>query len=248
MNRICQLLAAMMISTGLLMGANQAQAQTQNSSTEMSFQTVSLGSVTLRDSQTKSLSLGKVRFIRNLVISAEGFGSGSMVEVMVNGLVKGTLYAPGRDPSFVVTIGEVAGSIEFRHRSGEAMRLNDVLATVSTGQGSSQPAGQPTVEADGDLQALAQKTLNVLESLRGFISPADEAMYFTPIRQQAGLVLAYAGARGEHSNKAIVAAKALQYQIAFARNYLEDLMQNEATFDFAVELIHIQESIDDLLN
>jgi hypothetical protein len=246
MNRMFQFLAAMMISTGLLMGASQAQAQ--NLSREMGFQTVSLGGLTLRDSQTKSLALGKTRYVRNLVISAEGLGGGSAIEVMVNGLVKGTLNAPGRDPSFIVTIGEVASSIEFRHRSGEAMKLNEVLATVSTSQSASQPEDQPSSEAEDELQALAQKTLNVLESLRGFISPADEALYFTPIRHQAGLVLAYAGARGEHSNKAIVAAKALQYQIAFARNYLEDLMQNEATFDFAVELIHIQESIDDLLN
>ena len=240
MNSICKFLASMMV-TGLLT-TSLAQAK------EVGFQTVSLGSLTLNDSQTKSLSLGQARYIRNLVISAEGVGDDSQIEVMVNGIVKGTIYAPGRDPSYIVTVTETASSIQFRHRSGGSMRLHDVLATVSNWQGHQQPEGDsPSLEEDS-MRSLAQRTLSVLENLQEFISPADEALYFSPIKRQAGIVLAYAGAKGEHSNKAMVATKALQYQIAFARNFIEDLMESEATFNDAVELINIQESIGDMLD
>jgi hypothetical protein len=41
-----------------------------------------------------------------------------MFDVVVNGDVKGTVYVPGRDPSYFVTIEDSADSIELVSRGG----------------------------------------------------------------------------------------------------------------------------------
>ena len=44
-----------------------------------------------------------------------------MFDVVVNGDVKGTIYVPGRDPSYIVTVGDYTDSIEFISRNGTSI-------------------------------------------------------------------------------------------------------------------------------
>ena len=218
-------------------------------SDRISFENMDLGSVIVTNSETKSLSLGPARYIKNIIIQAEGIATASTIEVMVNGQVKGTVFAPGSDPSYVVTIAETANSIEFRHRTGGTMRVINVLATVSTWQGKPSKGHEgPLNGADNEVRKLAERTLLTLEDLNHFSQPQDEALYLFPIKKQAGLVIVYSDAKGSYSHKAILALEALQNQIDFAKTYLEGLLKNADAFDAVVDLLTVRESIEELLN
>lgn len=215
---------------------------------EPSYQTQSIGGrFTVSDSETKTLNLNSPRFIRNIVVQAEGISRDSMVEVMVNGEVKGTIYAPGRDPSYIVTIGEAASSIQFRHRSGGSMRILDVTATLSSWVGRPDNRGSFRGSSSQVIN-LANRTIKAIDTLRPFTSIEDEHLYLMPIKRKAGQVLVMANARGDLSGKTNHALVALQMQIDFSSVYLESLMEREALFDMAVELHTIRETIADLLD
>ena len=70
---------------------------------------------------TQQVNLRDHQYIKKIIISAEGLRSDAMFDVVVNGDVKGTVYVPGRDPSYFVTIEDSASSIEFVSRNGTAV-------------------------------------------------------------------------------------------------------------------------------
>jgi hypothetical protein len=76
---------------------------------------------TLSSGTTQQVRLSGQRYIKKLIISAEGIRNDAMFDVVVNGDVKGTVYVPGRDPSYFVTIEDSADSIEFVSRNGNAI-------------------------------------------------------------------------------------------------------------------------------
>jgi len=212
------------------------------------FETVRLGgNFSVGDSETKSISLGGPRYIKNLVVQAQGIYSDSAVEVMVNGQIKGTLYAPGRDPSYVVTIGEVARTIEFRHRSGGAMRILDVVGTVSEWSGNPGNHDGGFTGSRDQVQQLALTAMRQIETLRAFSSPDDESTYLFPIKKNAGLVYVMSSAHGDLSRKTVMQLVALSDQIDFANSYLSLLMQQDGAFDAVVNLLTVRESIIALL-
>ncbi|MEK6705273.1 MAG: hypothetical protein AABZ06_05750 [Bdellovibrionota bacterium] len=96
-------------------------------------QTVELlsGSLHLDEAEMKSVRLGGTTAIQKLFVQAEAYRSDATIEVIVNGEVKGTLYLPARDPSYVVTIADTAGSIEFRHVRGGRVQIRSVRAVIS---------------------------------------------------------------------------------------------------------------------
>ncbi len=79
------------------------------------------GGFTLSAGTTQQVRLNGGRYIKKLIISAEGLRSDAMFDVVVNGDVKGTVYVPGRDPSYFVTVEDYADSIEFVSRNGSAI-------------------------------------------------------------------------------------------------------------------------------
>ena len=78
-------------------------------------------SVTLYSGTTQQVRLHGARYIKKLIISAEGIRNDAMFDVVVNGDVKGTIYVPGRDPSYFVTVEDYADSIELVSRNGNAL-------------------------------------------------------------------------------------------------------------------------------
>lgn len=79
------------------------------------------GSFRLEAGTTQQVRLREMKFIKKLIISAEGVRNDAMFDVVVNGDVKGTIYVPGRDPSYIVTIQDSADSIEFVSRNGTSI-------------------------------------------------------------------------------------------------------------------------------
>jgi hypothetical protein len=213
------------------------------------FETIRLGgSFTVSDSQTQSIALDGPRYVRNIVVQAQGYGTDSTIEVMVNGRVKGTIYAPGRDPSYVVTIAETARSIEFRHRTGGAMRILDVMGTVSTWRGNpGNHEGGFRGSKDQVIQ-LALSAMRQVEILRNYSLPEDEMAYLFPIKKNAGLVYVMSTAHGDLSRKTIQQLLVLSDQIDFANRYLSQLMQQDGAFNAVVDLLTVRESIQDLLD
>jgi hypothetical protein len=65
-----------------------------------------------------------------LIVQAQGISSDSVIEVMVNGQVKGTIYAPGRDPSYVVTIGDNGGLDDEHAHPKNANEMMSVVRNV----------------------------------------------------------------------------------------------------------------------
>ncbi|AUN99015.1 hypothetical protein DOM21_05870 [Bacteriovorax stolpii] len=78
-------------------------------------------SITLYSGTTQQVRLNSGRYIKKLIISAEGIRNDAMFDVVVNGDVKGTIYVPGRDPSYFVTVEDYADSIELVSRGGNAL-------------------------------------------------------------------------------------------------------------------------------
>jgi hypothetical protein len=85
--------------------------------------------ITLESGTTEHLALRETQYIKKLIISAEGLRSDAMFDVVVNGDVKGTVYVPGRDPSYFVTIEDTADSIELVSRNGSA-RITKILVVA----------------------------------------------------------------------------------------------------------------------
>ncbi len=230
----------LVLSSLTLLAANSAQAA--------GFQNVEIGrNFEVNEAETQSIPLNAARHVRNLVIQAEGIRSDSMIEVMVNGQVKGTIYAPGRDPSYIVTIAETARSVEFRHRSGGAMRVLSVMATLSDWSKPEEGGGG----YDGDKESvrqLAQIVLARMEQLRLFATPEENKEYLYPIKRNAGLVLVMLSAHGNISKRTIAQITALVDQIDFARAYLNGLMQKEEAFEAVVDLLTVRESLADMLD
>ncbi|MBI3018598.1 MAG: hypothetical protein HYY61_01720, partial [Deltaproteobacteria bacterium] len=92
---------------------------------------------TLLPGNVASINLGEPRFIQRLTIQAQAQRSEAIMEVLVNGEVKGTIHLPARDPSYVVTVAAVTDSLELRHVSGGSI---DILSIQSVQQ---PPQPQP---------------------------------------------------------------------------------------------------------
>ncbi len=78
---------------------------------------------------TQQVRLGSTQYVKKLIISAEGIRNDAMFDVVVNGDVKGTIYVPGRDPSYFVTIEDATSSIELVSRNGSALITRILVVT-----------------------------------------------------------------------------------------------------------------------
>jgi hypothetical protein len=205
------------------------------------------GNLWVSPSSTQSMPLPGRYYIKNLVIQAQAGSSDSTIEVMVNGQVKGTIEAPGRDPSYVVTIDDSARSIEFRHRSGGAMNIMVVVGTISRPGVPVYHGGRYSVTCD-DIINLSSSALEQIENLRAFATPQDDQTYLSPIKTDAGLVYVMCTAHGDISKETITQLQALADQIKVADPYLNQLMLLDAAFDNVVQLLTVKETILSLLN
>lgn len=194
--------------------------------------------------ETKSIRLEEKVFLKNLVIQAEGIRRDSIVEVMVNGEVKGTIYAPGGDPSYVVTIAEETSSIEFRHREGASMRVLDILAyTVET---ISMP-NTFDLQSPHGIDQLARTIIKLVNVLAPFSTIEEYEEHLLPLKKKAGNVFVMSNAHGALSAKTRSALISMGRLILESSDYLDHLMEQDGLFEYAVEILIVKETIYELL-
>ncbi len=86
---------------------------------------------TLQTATTVTVRMDGARYTRSLVVDAEGIdNSDSIVEVIVNGAVKQTLYVPRarKDPSYIVTVADTTEAVVLRHVSGGRVNIKSIKA------------------------------------------------------------------------------------------------------------------------
>jgi hypothetical protein len=79
-----------------------------------------ISNLTLAAGEYKILYLPSTMYITKLYISVEGIRSSAYFDVMVNGDIKGTIYAPGSDPLYIINVADTAGVINLRSMYGDA--------------------------------------------------------------------------------------------------------------------------------
>ena len=206
----------------------------------------------LEEGQTVSISVGGYRHISKLIIRGEGVWRDAMMEVLVNGDTKGTIYAPGSDPSYVVTIAEASSSIELRGLRG-TMNVRGIQAVVSTrnlgGGYGTYPDGSRDVyrPIHNEAMAIASRAIELAQQMEHFCSYAELGRYVLPLKKTAGRAYSVASVRNPISMRVHEALAALRGQIAFARDFLNGSMERDATFDLAVEFLTLEEQISGLL-
>lgn len=89
------------------------------------------GSMTMNNGDMRQVLLDQPRYIQKIFVQAEGRYRDAIVEVVVNGQVKGTIHLPATDPTYVVTIADTASTIELRMTSGHTVVVKSVLAILN---------------------------------------------------------------------------------------------------------------------
>lgn len=84
---------------------------------------------TLESGRWDEISFRGRYYVKRIFLSAEGSGEDAYFDVMVNGVVKGTIYVPGKDPSYVITVEDEAESLVLRSFRGNA-RIETVILEV----------------------------------------------------------------------------------------------------------------------
>jgi len=197
--------------------------------------------------QTQSLDLDGVRHVQNVIIRAhaDSYTAGQF-EVLVNGDVKGTVYVPGEDPTYVVTVAETASSIEFTNISGGTVDFQGVQAVQSSWSGYPTPT-PGSLRGDSNVVDIAQDAIEITEQFETYVLPQEYQQYFLPIKKVAGRLMVYDMGRGDLSSKTAAAMVALRDQIDYAQGFLDQSMERDATFDLSVSLMTLRERIDDLI-
>lgn len=211
-----------------------------------SVQTIEVSnySVTITAGETRTFYLPTTYRIEKLWIQAEGVRSDAYGQVMVNGDVKGTIYAPGHDPSYIVTVKESADSVQIVAHSGQ-LRILNIKATVSETHPNRRPLPSYHQSVMGEVSSRIIWLVNELERYTNY---GDYGTHLLPIRKSAAQALAIAEARGDASASARPYYVALLNDLDRAEAFLQNAYEIDVAFDNAVELMSQREKIRLILN
>ena len=80
-----------------------------------------ISNLTLVAGELKVIYLPSMMFVSKLYVSVEGIRSDAYFDVMINGDIKGTIYAPGRDPLYIINVADSTNTINLRSMFGNAL-------------------------------------------------------------------------------------------------------------------------------
>ena len=215
----------------------------------MAQSTAISGYLQLSPGETKSVSI-RPAYIEQVFVQAEGASrQDAMFEVWANGKPKGSIYVPGRDPSYIVTIRETVSSLEFRHVSGGSVTVHQVRASMN--QGTSQVGVRPSLggygySASGAVE-IAQRTVAAINDLKPQANYAQLGQFLLPIRKSAARLYAIGASRTPYSMQVRNALIELKNSINNASGYLDQNLETDSAFDLTTELMTIKETIDAML-
>jgi len=212
------------------------------------YKTITLSSYSfnVRQGQTKSLRLPDRMFVQKLYIQAEAKGRyDSYAHVSANGDTKGTLYLPGRDPHYTVTIADVADSVEITStkRTARIHKVKAVVKEYPSRRGSSVP-----LPGNSEVAQLADNVLDLVDELQGYTNYRDFGTYLLPIRKSAAKALARATAKGDASISARPYYEALVEAIKAAEAYFDEMYERKYAYRLAIDLVSEKERLKDMLD
>ena len=197
---------------------------------------------------TETQKLDRNAYVENIVVQAQGASySDGMMEVVVNGKVKGTIHVPGRDPSYVVTIAEETNSIQFRHISGGAISVADVKVTLNNKKSSySYSLGANStlsLPVRNEAMQIARETIAVIDVLQSSLSGSAFDQNLLPIKKAAAVLYAKASANGDLSHQVLRALNNLNATMEYQKGYIESALAVGSTFELGVALLTLHERV-----
>jgi hypothetical protein len=232
------------------MGSARAKAEDRLSTVDLNINTIYLS-----PGQEQWVNLGGWHFVKNLFINAHGNYGDAQFEVFANGDRKGTVYAPGRDPQYTVTLNESAQWVLLRHTGGDTAVITKIWAVMSerylppTPETENPPpviVPPPPVEYPVGNRAseLSMATIRLVDDLQGYANYGEYGQYLLPIKKAAARSYAAAQARGAISAVVHELLIVLKKQIEFAEDFLNVTFERERAFELAVRMKTIRESLD----
>ncbi|OFZ52198.1 MAG: hypothetical protein A2381_01920 [Bdellovibrionales bacterium RIFOXYB1_FULL_37_110] len=197
----------------------------------------------VNEGETLSLRFDKSYFVHKLLIQAQsGNNSDTYAEVSANGDIKGTLYLPGQDPHYVVTIAENTDSIEFTTIDNK-LKLLSIKAIVSI------PGSIPDFPLNGasKMAYYSSICLKLINELDNYSSYEDFGSYLLPLRKAAAKSLAYAEARGDLSTIGRPYYEALLDTLDGSQPYFDRMMEISSAYEYVINLMTAREKIRQLL-
>ncbi len=207
----------------------------------------------LYSGETRTVSLGNDwRYVQKIFVQASGANSQSATfQVVANGDVKGTIYVPGRDPSYVVTIGETTNSIQLQHVSGGTAYIQSITVVRDCRPVSSVPTepyySDYSWPARNEASALARRAITIVNQLQPYANYDEFGVYLLPIKKAAARAYAAAEARGSVSFTVHEHLRILKAQIDYAALYVDETFERSAVFELVIELKSLGDRLDMLL-
>jgi hypothetical protein len=190
------------------------------------------------------LRMDLVRDVAYLELDAHGIGADAMFEVIVNGQIKGTVYVPGQDPKYVVTIADETRSFTLRHLSGARVRVTSFKAYFEEqDQGRVALPGTQIVAADISLQIISK-----MDKFQSKISVDDYRDYILPVKMAAGHSYAIATASGDLSRRLDSALNLVQQQFRVAKPFFDRCLGRGDLFEQTVEALELMYRLEELRN
>ncbi len=192
-----------------------------------------------------SVALPKKYFLHQLFIFAESANSrDSFGEVSVNGDVKGSLYLPGHDPRYVVTVADAAETIEFVGLEN-VMKIQKIEALVSEIDTTPEPLPG---EYHSQMGRYSARILKMVDHLSGYTDYYDFGVYLLPIRKHAARALAVAEAHGDASAGARSYYLALLSVLDNSQPYFDKMLEIANVYEAIIEIMTQRENIRGLLD
>jgi hypothetical protein len=235
-------IAILFFAPGALAANSFCPGQVEQNSTI----TLRTDAMTVGEGATESIQLCRRMRVHKLYIQAIAGRQDAYAEVLVNGSVKGTLYVPGRDPHYVVTVEDETNSIELTSIRGQVTTYS-VKAVVTEAGGESGFSPRPRhpfpTQATTQMGQLAARVIWIVNQLDGYTSYNSYGTYLLPIRKAAAEVLAYAEARGDASEMNRPYYAKLLNAMDSAQPYMHRAFEVDHAFKLAVELMSYRERI-----
>lgn len=199
----------------------------------------------LSSNESFKLDFDSYFYVEKIIVSGEGIGKDSMIEVLVDNKVKGTIYFPGRDPDYIVTIREVTKSLEFRHLNGAKAKISGIKVFRSE---SGYESGGGNLLGKFYLMNFSKQFIEYSRILEEKIPTKDFERNILPSKIAAGNLFAVASARGDVSLKSMEKYQALYFTMTLSIPYIDTLLSHAATFDLALKYLSLYEEIKDRLD
>jgi hypothetical protein len=187
--------------------------------------------------------MGLIRQVDHVEIDAIGIGGEGMFEVIVNGLVKGTIHVPGHDPKYIVTIADETRTFTLRHISGNKANISSFKVFFESSHGGSHlPANHQ------DAANVSRKIIRKMSDLQPKVTASEFQTYLLPIKIAAGHSYAIATASGDLSKRLADSLIILQTQFHSAKAFFDSCLSNDQLFDLSVESLELMYSLDEMID